>query len=167
MSKFKTAVPHKKVGMEVEGAALAAATLPGTLVQITGKLGDYTATKNAVRGARCFVVYENEAFGKTVRDAIAAGEQAQCFQLEAGVKFTPIVKAGVAVAVGDLLIADVDGLVDKPAAAVAAVEDGTSGVTATWPVAAEEKTAAQLYRAEEACASNATGDNRRIVCRCL
>lgn len=167
MSTLRTAIPHKKVGMEVEGALLAAETLPGTLVQITGKDGAFTATKNAVRGARCFVVYENEHFGKTVRDAIPIGEHAQCFQLEAGVKFTPIVKANVAVAVGDLLIADADGLVDKPAAAVAAVEDETSGVTTTWPVAAEEKTAAQLYRAEEACTAGATGDARRILCRCL
>lgn len=165
MSKFRTAIPHKKVGMEFEEAALAAETLPGTLVQVTGKAGAFTATKNAVRGSKCFVVYEDEHYGKTVRDAIAIGEQAQCGQLEAGVKFTGIVKDNVAIAVDDILVADVSGLVDKAVAAVAQVKDGANVTTEGVP--AESISAAQTYRAEEACAANATGDARRILLRCL
>lgn len=169
MSRERTVMPHKVVGQEYEEAALVAATLPGTLVQISVDTvnGGYKATKNAVRGVAAHVVYENELFGKSVETVIPINERAVCYLLVRGNRFTGIVKAGVAVAVNDILISDVDGLVDKAAAAVVAVEDGTSGVTTTWPVVAERNSAQLVFLAEEACAANATGDDRRIKLRVL
>lgn len=168
MSRFKTIVPRKVVGQEYEEVSLAAETLPGTLVSIAGtqELG-YTGTKQAVRGQSSFVVYENELFGKTCRDAIAANERAQCLQLVPGMKFTGIVKANVAIVVGDILTPAADGLVDKCAAAVAGAAGVTPDFVDTFPVPAESLSVPQLFIAEEACLQAATGDARRILLRVL
>lgn len=168
MSKYRTIVPHKVVGQEIEEAALAAETLPGTLVTIAKQADDtFVATKLAVRGQKGFVVYENELGGKLKTDAIAADDRVQCYHIQPGIRFTGIVKDNVAIALGDILVGDVNGVLDKAADAVAAVEDGASGVTTTWPKPAEAVAFPQTFVAEEACAANATGDNRRILVRAL
>jgi len=156
MSRINRVMVNQKEGQSMEDAALAAATLPGTLVQITGSQAKgYTATANAIRGQRCFIVVEQDLFGRSqggtvynVTTAIPIGERATCVQLETGMKVTAIVLAGVAINEGDLLVPDVNGLVDK--------------IDAT-----EQVTLAQAFRAEEACAAAASGDDRRIVLRVL
>ena len=148
MSDKRTVVPHKVIGQEYEEVTLAAETLPGTLVQITGAPHEYTGTKNGVRCQSCYIVYENELFGKNCRQAIAAGERAQVLALQKGMRCTPFVEASVAVAVNDLLVPNNDGKVDK--------YDSTENVTSP-----------QLLIALEACAADATGDDRRILCRVL
>lgn len=166
MSKYRTIVPHKVIGQEYEEAAMAAETLPGTLVTLAKQAdGTFIATKIDVRGKRGFVVYENELDGKLKTDAIPADERGQCYQLQTGVRFTGIIKANVAIALGDILVSDVNGLCDKAAAAVAQVKDGANVTTEAVP--AEASSFPQTFVAEEACAANATGDNRRLLLRVL
>lgn len=168
MSKYKTVIPKMKVGQEFEEARLAAETLPGRLVQITGAPYDYVATANTVRGQSCWIVYENELFGKNCQTPIPNGERAMTMKLEAGMLVTAHIRSGIGVAVNDLVVPHTDGTVDRAADAVAPVQATTGNfAVTTFPAPAEAVSAPQLLQVLEACASGATGDDRRVLCRVL
>lgn len=158
MSSYKKVLIHTNIGQDLEEARLAAETLPGTLVAVTVDtavgINALVATKNAVRGRNAYVVVEDTFFGKTVTDAIGADNRGKVAALPVGTRFTAIVKSNVAIAVNDLLVPDVDGLVDK----ATADEDGSDGTPLPSPA---------LYMAMEACAQGATGDSRRIALRVI
>lgn len=155
MSKYNTVLPKRVEGQCFEEASLASAMKPGTLVSVgMGASTDpnvLTATKQAVRGQNSYLVFEDELNAKAAITEIASGDRAVLVQLMTGNRVTPIVKSGVAIAVDDYLVPDVDGLVDIVVA-------GEMTTTGHLP---------QLFRAMEACAADATGDARRILVRVI